>query len=125
MLYRTGSLLSLADTSGNSNLLSFASAVPIQSGGQWSRNDRFLAFVTASNAVPGGLPADGNGTNDVYLYDLASARLTLVSVNAYLTNSGNGPSDSPALSGDGRFVAFRSFATDIVPGISNTPNFRP
>src|SRR5262249_26218912 len=53
---------------------------------------------------------------------LLGGTLTLISVNAGLTNSGNGPSDSPAVSGDGRFVVFRSFATDLVPGISAKPN---
>jgi hypothetical protein len=110
--------VAVADLSGNSNLVSFMSTAPIQGAAQWSTNDRFFTFVTASNA----LPSDANGTNDVYLYDLAGRALTLLSMKAGFTSSGNGPSDSPAVSGDGRFVAFRSFATDIVPGISNTPN---
>jgi Tol biopolymer transport system component len=122
LLYRTTNSLVVADLNFNSNIISFVSSVPVQGPCQWSTNDRLFAFVTASNAVPSGLPADSNGTNDVYLYDLAGRTLRLVSFNASRTNSGNGPSDSPALSGDGRFVAFRSFATDIVPGISNTPN---
>jgi hypothetical protein len=122
LLYQSGNAVAVADLSGNSNLVSFTSAVPLQGAGQWSTNDQFFAFVTASNAIGSGLPADSNGTNDVYLYDLIGRTLTLISVNGSRTNSGNGPSDSPAVNGDGRFVVFRSFATDIVPGISNTPN---
>jgi hypothetical protein len=122
LLYQSSNRVAVADLSGNSNLVSFTSAVPIQAAGQWSTNDQFFAFVTASNAIGSGPPADSNGTNDVYLYDLSSRTLTLISMNASRTNSGNGPSDFPALSGDGHFVAFRSFATDIIPGISNTPN---
>jgi Tol biopolymer transport system component len=122
LLYRFGNLLAAADLVGNSNLVSFFSTNSIPSAAQWSRNDRYFAFVTPSNAVPGGVPADTNGVNDVYLYDLLSRTLTLVSVNASLTNSGNGPSDSPAVSGDGRFVVFRSFATNLVAGITNSPN---
>jgi Tol biopolymer transport system component len=122
LLYRSGNSVAVADLSGNSNLVSFVSTVPIQGGWQWSTNDRYFAFVTATNLVGSGVNGDGNGTNDVYLYDLSSRALTLVSMKASHTNSGNGPSDFPAVSGNGRFVAFRSFATDIVQGISNTPN---
>jgi Tol biopolymer transport system component len=118
LLYRFGNLLAAADLAGNSNLISFYSTNSIQSPAQWSRSERFFAFVTASNAVP----ADGNGLSDVYLYDLIGRTLTLISVDASLSSTGNGPSDSPAVSGDGRFVVFRSFATNLVPGISNSPN---
>ena len=35
-------------------------------------------------------------------------------------NEGNGISESPAISADGRFVAFTSFANDLVPGDTNS-----
>src|SRR5437762_7495057 len=88
LLYRFGNLLTAADLAGNSNLISFFSTFPVQSSAQWSTNDRFFAFVTASNAVAGGLPGDSNGTNDVYLYDVAGRTLKLVSFSANGTNSG-------------------------------------
>jgi hypothetical protein len=43
-------------------------------------------------------------------------------MNDNLSASANGPSDAPTISGDGRLVAYRSFASNIVAGISSTPN---
>src|SRR5206468_3993676 len=63
LLYRFGNLLAAADLTGNSNTVSFFSTFPIQSQAQWSTNDRFFAFVTSSNTIPGGPPADANATN--------------------------------------------------------------
>jgi hypothetical protein len=39
-----------------------------------------------------------------------------------LTGSGNAASDWPAVSWDGRFVVFRSFATNLVAGHTNAPD---
>jgi Tol biopolymer transport system component len=75
----------------------------------------FVAFVSeATNLVPG----DTNGRRDVFLYSLASDQTTRVSVTGTGAQSA-GPSDSPAVSGDGRYVAFSSSATDLVPGDTN------
>ena len=58
------------------------------------------------------------GTNNVLLYDLQTATTTLVSFNSERTGSGNGASDSPSISADGRFVTYRSAASDLVAGDS-------
>src|ERR1700757_4594893 len=50
--------------------------------------------------------SDSNGTTDVFVRNLATGAITLVSVNAAGTAAGNGFSDSPVISADGRFVAF-------------------
>lgn len=44
---------------------------------------------------------------------------TLVSANRLGTGSGNGPSTTPVLSDDGRFVAFSSSASDLVENDTN------
>jgi hypothetical protein len=47
----------------------------------------------------------------------------MVTINESHTAAATGGlPDWPAVSGDGRFVVYRSFATNIVSGISNTPN---
>jgi hypothetical protein len=46
-------------------------------------------------------------------------RLTLVSVNGAGTGPGNGGSEGPSLSADGRFLAFSSTATDLVSNDTN------
>ncbi len=94
-----------------------SAASPIRSSAQWSGDGRYFTFVTTSNLIA----ADRNFTNDVYLYNLATATLTLISANLATTRSANGPSDWPVMSGEGRFVVFRSWATDIVPGVTNVP----
>jgi Tol biopolymer transport system component len=53
-----------------------------------------------------------SNTNQVYLYDFQSGSNLLVSQNLAAPS---GLSDSPDISADGRFVAYRSFATNIVP----------
>ena len=59
------------------------------------------------------------GTNAVYLCDLATSNITLVSYSTINSGVANAPSDMPAISGDGRYVAYRSYATDIVAGDTN------
>ncbi len=81
-----------------------------------SGNGRFVAFASwASNLVPG----DGNGAFDVFVRDRVLGTITRVSVSSAGVE-GNGPSRFPAISDDGRFVAFESDATNLVPGDANS-----
>jgi Tol biopolymer transport system component len=82
---------------------------------RFSADSRYLAYVTTSAKVA----ADTNGLNDVYLYDCLSASNTLVSQPYNPAASANGDSDSPDISPDGRFVAYRSAASNLVPGDFN------
>jgi hypothetical protein len=80
-----------------------------------SADGRFVAFESyASNLVPG----DANGTWDVFVRDRISNTTTLISVNS-AGRQGNDRSEYPSISADGRFVAFRSFATNLVPNDMN------
>jgi Tol biopolymer transport system component len=81
---------------------------------QFSGNGRFVTFVSSTNATNAPV-----GTNNVLLYDLQTATTTLVSFNHDRTGSGDGPSDSPSISHDGRFVTYRSDARDLVAGDNN------
>jgi hypothetical protein len=90
------------------------SANPAGPQAKISGNGRFIAFVSPANA-----PNAPNGTNNIYLYDLQTANTTLVSMNRDGTGGGNGPSDSPLISADGRFITYRSDATDLVAGDNN------
>ncbi|MCY2987091.1 MAG: S8 family serine peptidase, partial [Planctomycetota bacterium] len=84
-----------------------------------SADGRFVAFASeASNLVPG----DTNGVSDVFVYDRQNQTIERTSV---VTNAaqGNQRSWHPSLSADGRFVAFVSDATNLVPGSSyGTPS---
>jgi len=91
-------------------ITSFTHAAPCFSG-----DGRFLAHVTTSANVPG----DTNGLSDIYLYDFQTGSNTLVSQPFNAFSSANGNSDSPDISPDGRFVAYRSAASNLVPGDTN------
>ena len=81
----------------------------------FSADSRYLAYVTSSANIS----SDTNGLNDVYLYDCLTASNTLVSQPYTPAGSANGDSDSPVISPDGRFVAYRSAASNLVPGDLN------
>jgi Periplasmic component of the Tol biopolymer transport system len=117
LLYNYSAGTSVINLLNRSNLFSFPSKVRIQSSQPWSKDGRFFVFVTSSN----GVPADSNGINDVYLGDLLDGLLTLVSINSSHTGAANGVSDWPAVSGDGQYVIYRSYATNIVVSNMNPP----
>jgi Tol biopolymer transport system component len=75
---------------------------------------RVVFTSTADQLVPG----DNNGLPDVFLRDLRTGSLELVSVSTNL-NSGNRTSGQAVLSRDGRFVAFLSQATDLTTDGTN------
>ena len=72
-----------------------------------------VAFASdASNLIFG----DTNGFSDIYAVNAVSGEIARVSV----TSSGdqaNNPSFKPAISTDGRYIAFESTATNLVPGV--------
>lgn len=80
-----------------------------------SADGRYVAFASpAADLVAG----DGNGRWDVFVHD----RDTGATVRASVTSSGaegHGDSLGPALSPDGRYVAFSSTATDLVSPATN------
>ena len=80
-----------------------------------SPDGRFVAFEsTATNLVAG----DANGSRDVFLRDRQAGTTEIVSVDS-AEHKGNGDSRAPAVSADGRYVAFESAATNLVPGDTN------
>ena len=87
--------------------------------GSWgpsiSADGRYVAFHSAAtNLVPG----DNNATWDVFVHDRLTATTNRVSVDSD-GNQGNEMSYASSLSADGRFVAFTSLATNLVPGDNN------
>jgi Tol biopolymer transport system component len=80
-----------------------------------SSDGRFVAFrSTATNLVAGHM----NSVYDVFVRDRQSGTTELVSVTTGGAE-GNGNSDYCSIAGDGRFVAFLSGATNLVPGDTN------
>jgi Tol biopolymer transport system component len=80
-----------------------------------STDGRYVAFESvASNLVSG----DTNGVRDIFLRDRQTGQTSLVSVDSGGVQ-GNGTSVDPAISTDGRYVAFASDATNLVSGDTN------
>ena len=81
-----------------------------------SSDGQFIAFASLSTNLVAGVGAN----QQIYIHDrLASLNgvTSLISKDTVAT-AGNGASSAPTMSGDGRFVAFVSAATNIVAGFS-------
>jgi len=104
------------DRQAQSNWLISASAPGSRAGLQFTADSRYLVYATAGPLVAG----DTNGASDVYLHDFQTHGNVLISQSCRRPGAANGPSDSPAISADGRFVAFRSLASDLVFGDTRT-----
>ncbi|MGB8815308.1 MAG: hypothetical protein WCC57_19190 [Paracoccaceae bacterium] len=61
---------------------------------------------------------DTNNTTDIYAYSLFDGSFTMVSTTATGAVV-SGASEDPSISGDGRFVVFRSFSGSLVSGDTN------
>ena len=86
--------------------------------GSLSGDGRFVAFVSMAAL----LPADTGHSADVYVIDRESLTLTLETPSPS-PSPGHGSSCHPRLSGDGRYLVFRSEAVDLVRGgVSRTPH---
>src|SRR5260221_5843339 len=80
-----------------------------------SPDGRYVAFDSeSSNLVPG----DTNGYSDIFVYDRVTGTTELVSI-ATGGAQGNSHSTAESISGDGRYVAFESVASNLVPGDTN------
>lgn len=83
-----------------------------------SADDRFVAFQSlASNLVPN----DTNFSEDIFVRDRVAQITTRVSRSGS-GEEGNQTSLGPVISANGRYVAFSSQASNLVPGDSNGSN---
>jgi Tol biopolymer transport system component len=107
LVYGNSSGLYVVDPIANSSSSLLTASYPgPRPGLRFSADSRFLIAALCTN-----LPV----TNQIYLFDLQTSTNLLIS-NSYNTSSpANGGSDSPDISADGRFIAYRSVATDILP----------
>ena len=105
----TTTRVSVSSSGRGANDYSFSPAI--------SADGRHVAFVSfASNLAT----TDTNGTTDVFAHDRETGTTSRVSVGSAGTG-GNGPSPivAPSISADGRYVAFVSFASNLVAGDTN------
>jgi len=105
---RTGSLrrVNVSTTGAQANALTGSPTM--------SADGRFVAFTSEAALVPG----DTNGVADVFLRDLSAGTTVRASVAAD-GGQGNDGSYGGVVTRDGRYVAFASAATNLVPGDTN------
>lgn len=106
-------------------LVSHAAGLPatpadgsLSGAGQYavSGDGRWIAFAHQGSDLIAG-QVDGNNGGDIFLFDRATGTNTLVShAGSSPAQAGNLPSAAPSISADGRYIAFVSGASDLVPG---------
>jgi hypothetical protein len=99
--------VSVDSSGGQANASSYA---PSMSG-----DGRYVAFYSLASSL---VSMDTNLSSDVFVRDRQSGTTALVSVNSSGMQA-NGNSYYPSISGDGRFVAFWSLASNLVAGDTN------
>jgi Tol biopolymer transport system component len=80
-----------------------------------SADGRYIAFASSADTLVAG---DTNAAEDVFLSDRVGGRITRLSVSS-AELQGDRDSYDPAISADGRYVAFASFATTLVQDDTN------
>lgn len=80
-----------------------------------SADGRLVAFWSAATNI---VDDDTNGKNDVFVHDRVTGT-TVRASEASLGVEANGGSTDPVISSNGRFVAFNSKATNLVPDDTN------
>ncbi|MFC8455145.1 TolB family protein, partial [Kitasatospora sp. NPDC057223] len=85
------------------------------SDGAVSADGRYVAFTSDSDNLA---PGDANGTSDVFVRDRLTGRTERLTTGDPAQQQPGG-SDSPSISWNGRYVAFASGRSDLVPGDTN------
>jgi Tol biopolymer transport system component len=80
-----------------------------------SADGRFVAFTSDATNLVGN---DTNKSSDIFLRDLVTGTTTMASIGSD-GEQGNSGSSGPAISADGRYVVFESYASNLVAGDTN------
>jgi len=92
-----------------------AQAIGTSWGGRISQDGRWVSFFSYSPDLVAG---DTNGFPDIFVRDLQGGTTERVSLTSWGGQT-NGYSESPTISGDGRFVTFLSAGSNLVAGDTN------
>ena len=108
-------------TTGTVTLASFAPGNSLAAGGSGSvvatsHDARYVFFDSSASAL---VPADTNDTEDVFMFDRQTSHVERLSLNSDGEQL-NGFSRAPSVSGDGRYVAFMSGASNLDPADTNS-----
>lgn len=118
--------VSISSTGGQSSLTGVSSPQSLFAPGVFSptisADGRYVSFYSP---LTGLVPGDTNGVYDVFLHDRVSKVTRRVSVSSAglqadsSTTLSREGSRNPAISANGRFIAFTSDASNLVPGDTN------
>ncbi len=100
-------LVSISSSGEQGDSLSYSPSI--------SSDGRYVAFHSEANNL---VENDNNGEYDVFVYDRLFEETQRVSISSSGIG-GNRASYDPSISADGRYVAFTSIATNLVPGDTN------
>lgn len=128
---RAGNLVP-GDTNGTEDIFvhdletSNTERVSIASDGSQANGSSYLAsisadgrFITFGSGATNLVPNDTNNQGDIFVHDRDTGETTRVSVASDGTQGNGSPNEAPTISADGRFVAFQSDASNLVPGDTN------
>ena len=115
--WRTGTTerISITDPKGDSGDLAISADGLVVAFTTISAGGRLVAFSSAARDL---VPEDTNDFVDVFVYDRQTGVTERVSLASDGTQ-GNSESIYPSISGDGRYVAFTSSASNLVPWDTN------
>lgn len=105
----TGVTTRLSEPTGGGQATGMSYKPSISGDGAW------VVFTSAAADLVAG---DTNGFEDVFLHGVAAGTTTRVSVSS-AGAEGNGQAELAAISKDGEWVAFASWASNLVPGDAN------
>ncbi len=110
-----GSTLRVSTDSAGTEANASSGGTPFTSASATSGDGRYVVFESdATNLVAG----DNNGAADIFVKDTQTGVTTRVSTDS-AGNEANSSSFHKTISADGRYVAFTSYATNLVPGDTN------
>jgi Tol biopolymer transport system component len=110
MIYALGgvpTLVQAVDRVANTNWVVTPYLLASKPGLRFSADSRWVTYATQGNA------------GQVFLYDFSTGNLQLISQAFASGVPPNGASDAPNISADGRFIAYHSAASNLVPGDTN------
>ncbi|MHB9132340.1 MAG: triple tyrosine motif-containing protein [Armatimonadota bacterium] len=81
-----------------------------------SADGQLIAFSSVANNL---VTNDTNSSRDIFVYTVQAGTVVRTSMSTNGSAQGNGESDASSLSPDGRFVAYHSLASNLVPNDTN------